>query len=103
RLSEAVRGLVSLVPRTARVVTGGGHADVPVEALVAGDLVLVRPGERIATDGQVVSGSAAVDESMLTGESLPVDKRSGDTVFGGTLNQSGALTLRVTRTGGDTA
>ena len=103
RLSDAVRGLVALVPKTARVVRETGEADVPVESLVPGDLVLVRPGERIPTDGEVVRGVSAVDESMLTGESLPVDKCPGASVFGGTQNQSGAVTFRVTRTGADTA
>ncbi|MBA3452948.1 MAG: copper-translocating P-type ATPase, partial [Deltaproteobacteria bacterium] len=104
RLSDAVRGLVALVPKTARRVTADGTAtDVAVESLTVGDLVLVRPGERIPTDGEVVRGTSAVDESMLTGESLPVDKREGMLVFGGTLNQSGALTFRVTRVGADTA
>ena len=104
RLSDAVRGLVALVPKTARRVgPDGSEADVPVESLIAGDFVLVRPGERIPTDGEVVRGSSAVDESMLTGESLPVDKLEGTLVFGGTLNQSGALTFRVTRLGADTA
>jgi Cu+-exporting ATPase len=103
RLSDAVRGLVALVPRTARRVDEDREVDVPVEILVPGDLVLVRPGERIPTDGEVVDGASAIDESMLTGESLPVDKRSGANVFGGTLNQAGAITFRVTRTGRDTA
>ena len=104
RLSDAVRGLVALVPKTARRVgADGSEADVTVESLIAGELVLVRPGERIPTDGDVVRGSSAVDESMLTGESLPVDKREGAPVFGGTLNQSGSLTFRVTRVGSETA
>ncbi len=104
RLSDAVRGLVSLVPRTAeRVNADGASQQVPVDAVQPGDVLLVRPGERIPTDGDVVLGKTAVDESMLTGESLPVDKRAGDRVFGGTLNQGGAMRLRVTRTGADTA
>jgi len=103
RLSDAVRGLVALAPKSARRVRGDVEEDVPVEALVPGDLVLVRPGERIASDGEVIRGASAVDESMLTGESLPVDKQAGATVYSGTQNHSGALTLRVTRTGGDTA
>jgi Cu+-exporting ATPase len=103
RLSDAVRGLVALAPKTARRVRGQLEEDVPVETLVPGDLVLVRPGERIASDGEVVRGTSAVDESMLTGESLPVDKQAGATVYGGTQNHSGALTVRITRTGGDTA
>jgi Cu+-exporting ATPase len=104
RLSDAVRGLVSLVPKTAyRILADDSSESVPVAALQPGDLLLVRPGERVPTDGEVVLGSSAVDESMLTGESLPVDKKAGSLVFGGTLNQSGGLRLRVTRTGSDTA
>jgi len=104
RLSDAVRGLVALVPKTARRVDADGtHRDVAVESLVVGHRVLVRPGERIPTDGKVIAGTAAVDESMLTGESLPVDKSEGSIVFGGTLDQSGAMTIEVTRVGGDTA
>jgi Cu+-exporting ATPase len=102
RLSDAVRGLVALTPKTARRVRGDVEEDVPVEALMPGDHVLVRPGERIPSDGEVVRGASAVDESMLTGESLPVDKQPGALVHGGTQNHSGALTVRITRTGGDT-
>jgi Cu+-exporting ATPase len=104
-LSDAVRGLVALVPKTARRLArdaSESDADVVVSALVEGDLVLVRPGERIPLDGQVVSGSSAVDESLLTGESLPVDKASGARVFAGTQNQSGALTFRVQHSEGHT-
>ncbi len=104
RLSDAVRGLVALVPKTARRVNADGTTtDVEVSALSTGDRVIVRPGERIATDGKVVNGASAVDESMLTGESLPVDKAIDSLVFGGTLNQSGAITMEITRTGSDTA
>lgn len=103
RLSDAVRGLVALAPKTARRVRGQLEEDVPVETLIPGDLVLVRPGERIVSDGEVVRGTSAVDESMLTGESLPVDKQAGAAVYGGTQNHSGSLTVRITRTGGDTA
>ncbi len=103
RLADAVRGLVALQPRTARRVRGETEDDVPVASLVRGDLVLVRPGERIATDGEVVRGASAVDESMLTGESMPVDKAPGASVVGGTLNQSGALTFVVRKLGKETA
>ena len=104
RLSDAVRALVALVPPTARrLAPDGSEADVPVETLAVGDRVRVRPGERVPVDGAVREGTSAIDESMLTGESLPVDKRAGDPVFGGTLNASGALTIAVTRTGADTA
>lgn len=104
RLSDAVRGLVALVPKTAhRILADDSGESVPVASLQTGDLLLVRPGERVPTDGEVVVGSSAVDESMLTGESLPVDKKTGSLVFGGTLNQSGAIRVRVTRTGSETA
>jgi Cu+-exporting ATPase len=104
RLSDAVRGLVSLVPKIARRIGPDGQLyEVDVTDLVVGDRVRVRPGERIPTDGKVVRGHSAVDEAMLTGESLPVDKMPGAMVFGGTLNQSGTLLFEVTRTGNDTA
>jgi P-type Cu+ transporter len=103
RLSDAVRGLVSLVPKTARRLQGEDIVEVEASRLLVGDLVLVRPGERIPTDGTVEWGASAVDESMLTGESLPVDKEVGMPVFGGTLNGNGALRFRVGRTGGQTA
>lgn len=103
RLADAVRGLVALQPKKARRVHGEREEEVPVEDLALGDLFVVRPGERAATDGVVTDGTSAADESMLTGESMPVDKRPGSPVYGGTLNQSGALTVRVTRVGKGTA
>ncbi|WP_438006452.1 heavy metal translocating P-type ATPase [Sorangium sp. So ce321] len=103
RLTDAVRGLVALQPRTARRLRGDLEEEIPAAALSPGDLVRVRPGERMPSDGEVVSGASAVDESMLTGEGLPVDKGAGAAVFGGTLNQSGQLTVRITRTGAGTA
>jgi Cu+-exporting ATPase len=103
RTGEAIRKLVGLQARTARVVRAGGrHEDVPIEAVVVGDLVLVRPGEKVPTDGVVTDGGSAVDESMLTGESMPVEKRAGDEVFGATVNRAGSFTFRATRVGGDT-
>ena len=99
RLADAVRGLVALTPKTAHKRVGSALVEVPVESLARGDLVLIRPGERIPIDAEVVEGASAVDESMLTGESLPVDKVPGAVVFGGTLNQSGSLLVRVTQTG----
>ena len=101
--SDAVRSLAALGAKSARVRRrGGAEEDVPIEKLVVGDVVVVRPGETVATDGLVVAGSSAVDESMVTGESLPVEKRAGDDVTGGTLNRSGAFRFRVTRVGADT-
>jgi len=99
RLADAVRGLVALQPKTAHRLRGSAEEDVPIASLAKGDLVVVRPGERIPADGEVVRGTSAVDESMLTGESLPVDKEPSAKVYGGTLNQSGALTVRVSTTG----
>ncbi len=99
--ATALRALVDLQPRTARVVRSGAGTDVPVEAVVAGDLVVVRPGERVPVDGVIESGSSAMDESMLTGESLPVTKTLGDRVIGGTINGTGSFTLRATTLGVD--
>jgi Cu+-exporting ATPase len=102
RTSEAIRALVGLRPKTARVVRDGAEVDVPVEAVVPGDLVRVRPGEKVPVDGDVVEGRSTVDESMLTGESLPVEKGPGDRVIGATLNRTGAFTFRAQRVGRDT-
>ncbi|HEY1088982.1 MAG TPA: HAD-IC family P-type ATPase, partial [Archangium sp.] len=99
RLSDAVRGLVSKLPAEATRLVNGQATIVKVSALAPDDVVLVRPGERVPADGQVVQGSSAVDESMLTGESLPVEKKAGDEVFGGTVNAHGALTVKLLRTG----
>jgi Cu+-exporting ATPase len=103
RLSEAVRGLHALAPTRARRRAQGHEEEVPLGSLRAGDEVLVRPGERIPVDGVVLAGESAVDEALLSGESLPVDKRAGSSVFGGTLNQSGALVVRSTGVGADSA
>jgi len=103
QLTDAVRGLVALQPKTARRVRGDAEEEVLAAKLAPGDLVRVRPGERLPSDGEIVAGASAVDESMLTGESLPIDKSPGAAVFGGTLNQSGQLTVRITKTGAETA
>ena len=103
RLSEAVRGLMSRLPPDATRLVGGVEEKVKLSALEPGDLVLVRPGERIPADGSVIGGQSAVDESMLTGESLPVDKRPGDLVVGGSVNAHGALRVKLTQTGASTA
>ena len=98
----AVRGLMGLAPRTARLVDGSAERDVPIESVQLGDLVRVRAGEKVPVDGMVVEGSSSVDESMLTGESMPVSKAAGDEVIGATLNTSGSFVLRATRVGRDT-
>lgn len=103
RTSEAIKGLFKLKPKTARVITGGEERDVPLEFLQKGMTVLVRPGESIPTDGVIERGSSAVDEAMLTGESLPVEKNPGDSVFGGTVNQSGSFHFTATAIGAETA
>src|SRR5688572_14730987 len=103
RTNGAARKLIGLRPRTARVVRDGGrHVDVPVEEVEPGDVILVRPGERVPTDGVVTAGRSAVDESMLTGESLPVEKSPGAEVFGATVNRAGSFEFRATRVGRDT-
>ncbi|MGZ5982637.1 MAG: HAD-IC family P-type ATPase, partial [Isosphaeraceae bacterium] len=99
---EAIRKLIGLQARTARVVRNGAESDIPVEDLVAGDVVFVRPGEKIPVDGEVVDGESSVDESMVTGEPIPATKRSGDTVIGATINRTGAFRFRATRVGRDT-
>src|SRR5215218_8533265 len=101
RTSAALRGLVALQPKTARVLNGEQESDVPVEQVKSGDTVAVRPGERIPVDGEVLSGASAVDESMLTGESMPVEKQAGDRVIGGTINRTGAFRYRATTPGSD--
>lgn len=103
RTSEAIEKLVALRPKTARVLREGREVDVPVEEVAVGDLVIVRPGESIPVDGVIREGSSAVDESMLTGESMPRDKNVGDTVVGATINRHGSFTLEATRVGKDTA
>jgi Cu+-exporting ATPase len=100
---EAIRRLMGLRPKTARVVRDGVEIDVPIESVRVGDLVVVRPGERIPVDGIVVDGRSAVDESMLTGEPLPVDKGTGDEVIGATINKQGLLKFEATRVGAETA
>lgn len=101
--SRAIRALLELGAKEARVLRDGEEVLVPVDQVRQGDLVRVRPGEKLAVDGVVVDGASAVDESMLTGESLPVDKTVGDQVAGGTVNDSGVLTVRATAVGADTA
>ncbi len=103
RTSSALRKLIDLQPKTARVRRGGVEVDLPIEQVRRGDIVVVRPGERIPVDGQLASGQTAVDESMLTGESKPVKKTVGDRVYGGTINRTGAFTVAATTLGEDSA
>ncbi|HEX4744159.1 MAG TPA: heavy metal translocating P-type ATPase [Candidatus Limnocylindria bacterium] len=98
----AIRALMGLQAKTARVIRGGTEQDIPIERVVVGDLVRVRPGEKVPVDGVVTEGRSALDESMLTGESLPVEKAPGDAVIGATLNTSGSFVFRATKVGQDT-
>ena len=102
RTSSAIRGLSGLQARTARVVRGGTERDIPIEEVRAGDIVVVRPGERIAVDGAVLDGQSAVDESALTGESIPVEKTAGHRVLGGTVNTSGSFRFTARKVGSET-
>jgi Cu+-exporting ATPase len=101
--SEAIKKLMGLRAKTARVLRDGEEVDIPVEEVRVGDIVLVRPGEKIPVDGVVVAGHSSVDQSMITGESLPVSKKEGDEVIGATLNKVGAFQFRATKVGKDTA
>ena len=101
RAADAIRRLMRLQPDTARVRQGGREVDLPVEEVASGDILVVRPGERLPVDGTVIEGSSAIDESMLTGESMPVDKAEGSPVYGATLNSTGAFVYRATAVGHD--
>ncbi|HFC12579.1 MAG TPA: cadmium-translocating P-type ATPase, partial [Anaerolineae bacterium] len=103
RTSEAIRKLMDLRAKTARVLRDGVERDIPIEEVVAGDRVIVRPGEKIPVDGLVLSGNSTIDESMITGESLPVDKQIGDSVIGATINKQGLLTVEATKIGRESA
>jgi Cu+-exporting ATPase len=99
---EAIRKLIGLQAKTARVLRDSEELEVPVQDVQAGDVVAVRPGEKVPVDGEVTEGLSAVDESMVTGEPIPVEKRPGDTVIGATINQTGAFRLRATKVGKET-
>ncbi|MDP9475794.1 MAG: copper-translocating P-type ATPase, partial [Actinomycetota bacterium] len=103
RTNEAIKKLAGLRAKTARVVRGEGEVDIPVEEVEVGDVVVVRPGEKVPVDGRVVSGSSAVDESMITGESIPATKREGDEAIGATINATGSFRMEATKVGKDTA
>ncbi|PSB66542.1 copper-translocating P-type ATPase, partial [Chroococcidiopsis cubana CCALA 043] len=100
--SEAIRKLMGLQAKTARAIRNGREVDVPIAEVVLGDIVLVRPGEKIPVDGEIVDGASTIDESMVTGESLPVKKQSGDEVIGATINKTGSFKFKATRVGKDT-
>jgi Cu+-exporting ATPase len=99
---EAIRKLLGLQAKTARVLRDGAEVDIPVEDVVIGDVIVVRPGEKVPVDGEIIAGASTLDESMVTGESIPVEKTAGDTVIGATINQTGAFRMRATAVGRDT-
>jgi len=103
KTSEAIKKLVGLQPKTARVIRGGEEVEVPVEEVEVGDRIRVRPGEKIPVDGRIAEGRSAVDESMITGESIPVEKAAGDPVIGATVNKTGTFVFEATRVGSETA
>ncbi len=103
KTGTAIKKLIGLQAKTAKVVRNGVERDIPIESVMVGDIVIVRPGEKIPVDGKVIEGGSTVDESMLTGESLPVQKQAGDTVIGATLNKQGLLKLVATKVGSETA
>lgn len=101
--SEAIKKLIGLQPKTARVIRDGAETDIPAAELVNGDVIIVRPGEKIPVDGVVIDGYSSVDESMITGESLPVDRKTGDKVIGATINKQGLLKIKAIKVGKETA
>ncbi len=103
RTSEAIKKLIGMQAKTARVVRDGAEVDIPVEEVLVQDIVVVRPGEKIPVDGIVSAGQTSIDESMITGESIPVEKHAGDEVIGATINQTGAFRFQATKVGKDTA
>jgi len=102
KTSEAIKKLMGLAPKTATVVHDGKEIEIPIDEVEIGDIVLVRPGEKIPVDGIVTDGSTAIDESMLTGESMPVDKQAGDKVYAASINRNGMIRFKATKVGGDT-
>lgn len=102
KTGEAIEKLMDLQAKTARVIRGGKPFDVPIDDVVQGDIVLVRPGEKVPVDGTIMSGNSSLDESMITGESIPVEKKKGDTVIGATINKHGSFEFKATRVGSET-
>jgi Cu+-exporting ATPase len=102
RTSEAIKKLMGLQAKTARVIRNGQTLDIPVDQVVKDEIVVVRPGEKVPVDGMIVRGMSSIDESMITGESLPVEKNQGDNVIGGTINKTGSFEFKATRVGGET-
>jgi len=103
KTSEAIKKLMGLAPKTAIVIQDGNEIEVPIDEVEPGDIILVRPGEKIPVDGEIIEGNTSIDEAMLTGESLPVDKKPGDRVYAASINKNGMIKFRATKVGADTA
>lgn len=103
KTSEAIKKLMGLAPKTAVVIRGGKETEIPIEEVEAGDIIIVKPGEKMPVDGEVVEGTTSVDESMLTGESIPVEKNIGDKIIGASINKNGTIRYKATKVGKDTA
>ncbi|MDR1325322.1 MAG: heavy metal translocating P-type ATPase [Treponema sp.] len=103
RTSEAIKKLMGLAPKTAIIIENGAEKEIPIDEVLPGDIIVVKPGAKIPVDGVVTEGQTAIDESMLTGESMPVDKKAGDKVYGATINANGAIRFRAEKVGGETA
>ncbi|MBW6462312.1 MAG: heavy metal translocating P-type ATPase [DPANN group archaeon] len=103
KTSDAIKKLIGLQAKTAKVIRNGKEMDIPIEEVIVGDIIIVKPGEKIPVDGAVVDGDSSVDESMITGESMPVKKVKGDTVIGATINKNGVIKFKATKVGADTA
>ena len=101
--SEAIKKLIGLQAKTARIIRDGKEVDIPVEEVVLEDVVIVRPGEKVPVDGVIVEGSSSIDESMITGESIPVEKHTGDEIIGATINKTGSFKFKAIKVGKDTA
>ena len=103
KTSEAIKNLMGLAPKTALVIRNNTEVELPIEEVVPGDIIIVKPGQKIPVDGIVLEGDTAVDESMLTGESIPVDKKNGDSIYAASINKNGTVTFKATKVGADTA
>ena len=102
KTSDAIKKLMGLQAKTARVIRNGVTQDISIDEVIEGDVILVRPGEKVPVDGVIAKGSSSVDESMITGESLPVEKNLNDTVIGGTINKTGSFEFKATKVGAET-
>ena len=103
KTSQAIQKLLGLQAKTARILKDGIEKEIPIEQVIAGDIIIVKPGEKIPVDGEIIEGRSAIDESMITGESIPIDKVAGDAVIGATINKNGSLQIKATKVGKDTA